>query len=79
MHRKTKDKKYGGNPTPDQVEQWRISNDNHEIDLVSILMMQKVVIQTETKSTETETPEETKEKRVKDAIDQVKFFREYLI
>ena len=41
--------------------------------------MQKVVIQTETKSTETKIPEKTKDKRVKDAIDQVKFFREYLI
>ena len=71
--------RYRGNPTPDQLEQWRINNDHRELDLVSILTMQKIIIQTETKSTETKIPEKTKDKRVKDAIDQVKFFREYLI
>ena len=83
MTDRTKDKKYGGNPggdpSPDQVEQWRINNDNHEIDLVSILMMLKVIIQTETKSSEPGTKEVTQNGRIKDAIGQVKFFREYLI
>ena len=79
MTPETREKKYGGNPTPDQVEQWRINNDLHEIDLVSILMVQKIIIQTETKSTSPETKELTQKGRIKDAIDQVKFFREYLI
>ena len=83
IHKRTKTKKFGGNPggnpTPDQIEQWRINNDLHEIDLVSILMMEKVIVQTETKSTDPKTTEVTQKKRIRDAIDQVQFFREYLI
>ena len=78
VHKGTKLKKYGGNPTPDQVEQWRINHDNREIDLVSILMIQKIIIQTETKSTTPETKEDTKQNRKNEAIGQVKFFRDYL-
>ena len=40
--------------------------------------MQKVIIQTETKSTAPETKEDTKQKRKNEAIGQVNFFREYL-
>ena len=78
MHRSTKKLKYGGSPTPDQLEQWRINNDHREIDLLSILMVQKIIIQTETKSTAPDKEDVTKDGRVKEAIHQVKFFREYL-
>ena len=63
MNAETKEKKYGGNPSPDQLEQWRINNDNREIDSLSILTVQKqkIIIQTETKSITPETKEKTKQ------------------
>ena len=75
MHEKTRSEKYGGNPTPGQLEKWRINYYHREMDLVSLLMIRNVVIQTETKASD----EKTANKTINKAIEQLEFFREYLL
>ena len=64
-------------PTEGELDKWRINNDNHEVDLVSILCVPEAILQTETKSSKKET--KTKQRRVAEGIKQVEFFKEYLI
>ena len=78
MHENTRKQKYSGNPSVGQLEKWRINNHHREIDLVSVLNNPKAIIQTETKSSEKTTGDKTKMKRTREAIEQLKFFKDYL-
>ena len=78
MSEETKQSKFGGKPSLDQLEQWRISNDRREIDLVSIVDSRNLIIQTETKSAKPGTSVQVRQEAINKAIDQVKFFQGYL-
>ena len=78
MWEETKLERYGGDPTEEQMEQWRISNDRREVDFVSIIPSQNIILQAETKAAADNASVETKEEAISKGIDQLKVFKGYL-